>query len=299
MHLQLTDCDWQLQLISLYCWIDEGFEQRGWDSLCERFSPNSNPKFCDAEVLSVYLFARLRGHHTVKHARQFVQDFASNYFPRLPKYSAFVDRLNRLQHVLVQALQECTVFVGAESNLKCVIDSCPIVMASSKRSGRARVAPKLASPGRCATKSQYYYGVKLHVVGILRAGTIPFPVLVGVSAARLSDLKGLQACQDALAGQTLYADLAYKCKQTHKHLEGIGGCLVTGHKKNRWYHSCAGPCTASRTVSSRRQPIESLFAWLQEKTRFQNASRVRSEAGLLVFVWSALLIGALLLSTPD
>src|SRR5215210_3564054 len=41
----------------------------------------------------------------------------------------------------------------------------------------------------------------------------------------------------------------------------------------------------SYLVSKVRQPIESLFNWLIEKTQIQFAQRVRSEKGLLVHVW--------------
>jgi len=41
----------------------------------------------------------------------------------------------------------------------------------------------------------------------------------------------------------------------------------------------------SRAVSAVRQPIESLFNWLIEKTDFQRASKVRSTKGLIVHVF--------------
>ncbi|HQG78490.1 MAG TPA: transposase [Bacteroidales bacterium] len=41
----------------------------------------------------------------------------------------------------------------------------------------------------------------------------------------------------------------------------------------------------SRAVSRVRQPIESLFNWLKDKTDVQRASKVRSTKGLLVHVF--------------
>lgn len=41
----------------------------------------------------------------------------------------------------------------------------------------------------------------------------------------------------------------------------------------------------SKTVSKIRQPIESFFNWLIEKTDIQRASKVRSTKGLLVHVF--------------
>jgi len=44
----------------------------------------------------------------------------------------------------------------------------------------------------------------------------------------------------------------------------------------------------SRAVSKIRQPIESLFNWLIEKTEIQRASKVRSTKGLMVYVFGRL-----------
>jgi hypothetical protein len=42
----------------------------------------------------------------------------------------------------------------------------------------------------------------------------------------------------------------------------------------------------SRTVSSIRQPIEVLFAWMLEKSNIQKASKVRSTRGLAVHIFA-------------
>ena len=44
----------------------------------------------------------------------------------------------------------------------------------------------------------------------------------------------------------------------------------------------------SKAVSAVRQPIESLFNWLIEKTDIQRASKVRSTKGLLVHLFGKL-----------
>lgn len=44
----------------------------------------------------------------------------------------------------------------------------------------------------------------------------------------------------------------------------------------------------SKTVSTIRQPIESFFNWINEKTQIQNASKVRSLNGLLVLIFGKL-----------
>ena len=53
----------------------------------------------------------------------------------------------------------------------------------------------------------------------------------------------------------------------------------------------------SINVSRIRQPMESLFNWIDEKTGIQTASKVRSTQGLLVHVYGKL-AAAMLLLTP-
>ena len=46
----------------------------------------------------------------------------------------------------------------------------------------------------------------------------------------------------------------------------------------------------SRSVSKVRQPIESFFNWLNEKTKIQRAMKVRSTAGLLIHLYGKMSI---------
>ena len=50
----------------------------------------------------------------------------------------------------------------------------------------------------------------------------------------------------------------------------------------------------SEAVSRIRQPIESLFSWIDEKTGIQCASKVRSYRGLLVHVFGRLAAAVLI-----
>ena len=185
----LSGDDWQLQLLSLFCWTDDGFTERGWDALCERFSPNATPRCADSEILAAYLFARTRGHHSIKAAWRFARDFPSASFPRLPAYSSFVDRLHRLTPALLGALEHAADSAARRPGAEALLDSCPIVMAHGARASRARVAPELASRGSCASKRSWFYGVKLHVAARRRPGRLPVPIAPG-AAARADRARG-------------------------------------------------------------------------------------------------------------
>ena len=54
--------------------------------------------------------------------------------------------------------------------------------------------------GYCSTKNMYYYGVKLHLLGFRRQGTIPFPEFIGITAASENDLTAFKE----LFGEHIY-----------------------------------------------------------------------------------------------
>jgi len=60
-------------------------------------------------------------------------------------------------------------------------------------------------------------------------------------------------------------------------------------------HLDAADKLLSSAISKTRQPIESFFNWLQEKTGIQTASKVRSTRGLLAHIFGRLCAAFILL----
>ena len=59
--------------------------------------------------------------------------------------------------------------------------------------------------------------------------------------------------------------------------------------------SFTGKDAFSTAVSKVRQPIESFFSWLDEKTNIQNASKTRSTKGLMVHIFGRLAAAMMLM----
>jgi hypothetical protein len=89
---------------------------------------------------------------------------------------------------------------------------------------------------------------------------------------------------------TLFGDKAYSDQATEQQLETAGTKLCTPDKKEKGQtvYPVGHSGLWSRFVSSMRQPIESFFNWLNEKTSIQNAAKVRSSNGLLVHCYGKL-----------
>jgi IS5 family transposase len=97
-------------------------------------------------------------------------------------------------------------------------------------------------------------------------------------------------------GCGLFADKAYFHHETQQECKERGWFLLASDKRHRHEPETSVPTLYNRFVSMIRQPLESLFNWLIQRTYLQNASRVRSTQGLKVHVYGKLAVACLLLT---
>lgn len=282
-----------LQLIALYDYVCRGYTTTlQWQ--VQRFSPNSNPDgISHEELITIYLYCTAFEEKTkVKSMHTHIGKYWLSWFPKLPAYQTFLARMNRLESVFQTLIDLLLSDIGiddADLIPSQIGDSMPIITCSHKRSGK--VAPELTNKGYCSTKKLHYYGAKLHVLGQRRPGTLPLPTAIGLTQASVHDLKAMRPILERCQGQQLYLDKAYVDKALEEHLLGQGNCFFTPVKVKAYtplvlrQRDAAADSLFSTAVSRKRQPIESLFNWLHQKTGLQNASFVRSEAGLLLHVF--------------
>jgi hypothetical protein len=275
---------WQNQLITLYLTVCEHYQNGLWASV-QRFSPYSDLSFSDEEVITLYLFGIMGKQRDIKSIYTQAQRYLGDWFPKLPSYTAYVQRLNRLA-ACFPALFESFCPAQAPMNIAGLVDSFPIVMAQRSRRYRAKVAPEYASWGYCSSKQLHYYGVKLHLIGDHRANTLPLPRYAGLTDAATHDAPAFEQVMHHLPYREIYADMAYEHFSRYPDLPFT---LLSPVKKQKGqeFHDAADDWL-SRAVSSVRQPIESLFNWIEQKTGIQCASKVRSSNGLLVHVFGRL-----------
>lgn len=290
---------WQEQLIALYCLICRQYTEHLWVHAA-RQSNHRCLAFSDEETLTVYLFGLLRcPGASLRDVHAFARDFLHDFFPRLPSYAAFDHRLGFLSGAL-QALTESLLGslpqdpAGGATHL---LDSMPIVLAQGVRAGRASVAAEVADMGYCASKKTFFWGVKLHALCLHVPGRLPRPEQLWVSAASESDLT-LAKCHTAdLPAGELYADKIYQDRAWKKQLaQEHHLALHTPVRRSRG----APPLDAtdrlySRAVCRVRQSVETFFAWIDQVSHIQHASRVRSSAGLWVHLFGRLAVALLCL----
>lgn len=285
--------DWQTRLITLYLFVCEHFAQGLWIH-AQRFAPYADLSFTDEEVITVYLAGILDKKREIQTLHQHAQDYWADWFPHLPGYGAYVRRLNRLAEVFPPLLERLCPEGPPRTEIG-LMDSQPVILAQQSRRFKAKVArQELANSGYCPTKKLYYHGVKIHVVGDYRPGTLPLPRYLGVTPAGVNDGPALETVASVLAYRELYSDKAYEYLTRNPDLPFV---VLTPVKKDKGQeHLDSADRLYSAAVSRVRQPIESLFNWIQEKTGIECASKVRSFRGLLVHVFARLAAALFLLN---
>jgi Transposase DDE domain len=282
--------NWQNQLIFMYFNTCEFFSQLPTYQFF-RISPNSSPSFTDEEVITIYVFGILQNMRTVKAIHRYIKNHLSDWFPNLPKYEGYLERLNSLNQYFIEFsdyLLKNKVIENAEINLEklIVIDSMPIIMAKNYRAHKCKTANDIASIGYCSSKNLFYHGVKFHLLGKYQKETLATPFYLKVTAANIHDLTAIQKDLYKFKNSIIIGDKAYSDKDTKSMLKKIGTEIHTPIKLSRSKKELDNnEILYSKIVSSFRQSIEIIFSWIDVKTGIQEASKVRSSKGLHVHVY--------------
>jgi len=280
--------DIHTKLIELYCAVCYSYDSK-LVAHAQRQSNNFCPKFTDEECIATYMWGILNQKFEVKACYEFICDYYGEWFPDLPSYQAYNNRICYLADAFKALASILICNLGLDpSHGDFVNDSLPIVVASGKRSGRAKTASELCNKGYCASKDMWYYGIKLHIFAQCNYKSIPTPAMMTISKASEHDLPiAKQMLVDVsnirVFGDSAFIDAKWQVRMLRENnveiLTPIK--LSKGHKQLPYWDKLY-----SSAISSIKQAIESLNNWIIQKTNIQRASKVRSAAGLTAFVFA-------------
>jgi len=294
MHLSLDNPD--DILIWLYLIIDDLFRQTELPWYIDRFSNNRFPYFSDAELLTSAIFPILMGYLVKKDGYRYIQRHYRTWFPKLPTYEVWNRRLNRSHEALIyldRLIRWCFANVVGQ---ELIIDTIPIIVCQAQHSARAAAASPFVSKGYCAAKKQYYIGAKVQLLGVRRPGQMPMPLGYVIATAKEHDLTIAEDSLSDIAGVTVYGDKAYIDRSFQLELfEQYTNWVVPVKQKRNGPPLGLFDQAFNSLHASVRQPIESLAAWINKKTRIEDSSRIRSIDGLFTHIASKMVAALLLL----
>jgi len=221
------------QLIQIYLLVCQIYNSHS--SLKYQRLSNFKPVFTDEEIITIYLFGQLNEKFKHRQIHNFIRQYWLDWFPHLPSYQAFNRRLNLLNdnfQTLFAHLLNSLNFKKKRFSEDFLIDSMPIMLALGSRAKRARVAPEIEKTGFCATKQINFHGVRIHLIGNRRTGSLPTPTRIWLKEGNVHDLTALREIRDELpAGINLFGDKAYADTSFRKELESRKIKLLTPLKK--------------------------------------------------------------------
>ena len=286
-----------LQLIQLYTLACEMYDN-GQSTCFQRLSNNAKPGgITDQELIAIYWFCHLQERYSKKAMYKLIEHYWREYFPKLPAYQTFVARLNQLEPTFqsIGAQLQARLSQSQVAEADHLIDSMPIALARGGHAYTAKVAQETADIGYCASKKLFFHGVKLHAIARRRSGQVPLPQQLWLREASCNDLRSVKEQEIKLPATTLFGDKAYADAAFAQELAAQGTVIRTPQKKLKGQELSLWEKYYNRCVNRLRQPVESLFAWIQKKTGLHEAGTVRSDDALRIHCWGKLTVVYLIL----
>lgn len=182
----------------------------------------------DAEVMTTGIVATLYFGGNYKNACDLLTE--QGYIPKMLSKSRFSRRLHRIKGVFLQLFAMLgahwqTLNEGAIYS----IDTFPMPVCDNYRISRARLYRGEEYRGYIASKKQYYYGLKIH----LMATEHGHPITFFLTPAAYSDVRGLQYFDfDLPAGSKIVADRIYNDYEIEDILKDVEQTFWPMRKKN-------------------------------------------------------------------
>ena len=184
----------------------------------QKHSENPKSRMSDAEVMTTAIVAMIYFGGNYSKAREMLEQ--RQYIPTMLGKSRFSRRLNRLDHLFVPLFYLLGQHWKSTNEEQIYnVDTFPVRVCDNWRIPRSRVYTEEAYRGYIASKKQYFYGLKIHLM-VTATGE---PVEFFLTPGSYSDVAYLDQFEFDLAeGATVYADKIYNDYEVEDLLKADG-----------------------------------------------------------------------------
>jgi hypothetical protein len=130
------------------------------------------PALSDAEILTMEIIGEMQGHHSDKAIWRYFREHWFSWFPKMGSYKNFTKHASNLAWIKQKLL---SIFTPSRDEIH-IIDGVPMPICHKARAYRCKSLPGLASWGYCASKDEYYYGVRGYPLINLKGQIVSFSV---------------------------------------------------------------------------------------------------------------------------
>jgi hypothetical protein len=239
----------------------------------------------DVVIIAVCILGKMLGFTSERSWHSFVKAnlFHDKPFPERSRYHRCCRQLTKviklIRNELVQQFSEDTNYA--------VIDSVPLPLCHNARIPRVRRMKEIADRGYCASKKEYYYGLK----GSFQVTDEGFVTNYVISKASTHDVKVAEELVEPYPHSYILADKGYVSLPLRDHLkENLGVHLLAQPRSNSKRPFSK---SLSKLISSKRKQIETLFSGLIDAFHLTRI-RAMSSIGFELAIESILLAHTLL-----
>jgi hypothetical protein len=227
----------------VFCLIDDWMKQRYHSANLPRQAGPAPTTCTDGELLTVAVVGELCG---VSRERAWLRQVRASYhalFPRLPEESRYARRLQRLRHAFRAFRDQLLRWADADLDPHRIMDSYPLPLCACYRLRASNQPVEGSAFGYCASKRQFYFGLRPHVLATFSQYLVDLILAPG----NCSDVKALALYLDecaaaavSLVGQTWLVDFGYRSKKVEQQARLRHGLTLLVGQPAEWRRPIEG-----------------------------------------------------------
>lgn len=255
--------------VAIFCICDEVVKSFG-------YSDDPQHKMSNSEIMTFALISAM--HYQANYRTTRLVSMSFRYFPKILSHSRLVRRIHAIpENMWWMVFHVLQMYLRKSHSEFFIVDSFPVKAYENHKSFRARIFRGKEFHGYTASKKQYFFGIKVHM--IVDAEGIPIEFCF--SPGSTSDVAGLKSLPCELPkGALLFADKAYNSYSLEDDLKQMAEIKLVPKRKNNLtrQHSLCLEFILNRS----RNRIETVFSSIV--SRMPKCIRARTEKGFYLKV---------------
>jgi DDE family transposase len=256
-------------VIAIFCICDEVIKAAG-------FTNNSPQKMNDAEVMSFALISAL--YYQADYRMTRLVSISLRYFSPILSHSRIVRRIHAIPDgIWLLVFNALKIYLHKSKSDYFIVDSFPVKAYENHKSFRAKIFRGKEYHGYTASKKQYFFGIKVHMI----VDEFGIPIEFCFTSGSTSDIAGLKLLSCELAeGSILFSDKAYTDYTLEDDLKQIAQLQLV--PKRKVSHKRQHPQSLVFLLNSKRNLIETVFSSIT--SRMPRFIKARTEKGFYLKV---------------
>lgn len=186
------------QVIAIFCICDEVVKSFG-------YSDDPQYKMTTAEIMTFALMSAM--HYRADYRTTRLVSISLRYFPKILSHSRLVRRIHAIpDNMWWMVFYVLQMYLRKSDSEFFIVDSFPVKAYENHKSFRAKIFRGKEFHGYSASKKQYFFGIKVHMI----VDETGIPIEFCFTPGSMSDIGGLKMLPCELPkGSLLFADRAY------------------------------------------------------------------------------------------